>query len=620
MLQNQKPLMKNIDLSKVALLFCFAAIILTTFIYPKWNEEKSHAPISWDVSGYYIYLPAIFIYQDIKKVAFKNDIHNKYRNSSHAYETRTIENGNEVAKYSMGQAVMYSPFFFIAHSLAGPLGYEKDGYTLPYQAAVYFGSIFVAFIGLYFARKNLLEYFDQNVTAATLIILTLGTNYLNYVTSSSCMSHNYLFTLTSILIWTTIKFYKKPSYSKALLIGGIIGLAALTRPTEILLAFIPLFWGMKKLNGEHKIFKDFSLRIKERFAFLATQKSKLILAILLCGLIGSLQLMYWKYVSGNWIVFSYEDDQGFDWFHPHIKQGLISFKKGWLVYTPIMFFSLLGMGMAFYKRKPLGLFLFMYFPIVLYYTFAWKCWWYGGSAGQRALVQSYAVLILPLAYFITWLMKENKRTYVFTLISFLFIYYNIWLYHQAQKGGMLDPENMTKEYFWKIVGRWERDPLDLKLLDTSEEFRKERKNVDRIYFNDFESDTIIASCAGMPIIKGNNSYCVPKIKDWERTAFYKKINNLAGKWIRVGAIFKLSKHEWDVWKMPQLIVRLKSDGNVIKSKMIRISRLQNVGYKGDIYIDVNIPDKNIDEMDILFWNESSKAKMMVDDLYIELFE
>ena len=34
--------------------------------YPKWEKPWSEATISWDVSGYYHYLLAIFIYKDIR--------------------------------------------------------------------------------------------------------------------------------------------------------------------------------------------------------------------------------------------------------------------------------------------------------------------------------------------------------------------------------------------------------------------------------------------------------------------------------------------------------------------------------------------------------------------------
>ena len=48
------------------------------FYYPKWKFSHSEALISWDVSGYYHYLPAIFIYKDLKSQKWLDSINTKY--------------------------------------------------------------------------------------------------------------------------------------------------------------------------------------------------------------------------------------------------------------------------------------------------------------------------------------------------------------------------------------------------------------------------------------------------------------------------------------------------------------------------------------------------------------
>lgn len=46
---------------------------------PKWNFKDAEATIGWDVSGYNLYLPAIFIYLDVKELKFFLEIMKKYR-------------------------------------------------------------------------------------------------------------------------------------------------------------------------------------------------------------------------------------------------------------------------------------------------------------------------------------------------------------------------------------------------------------------------------------------------------------------------------------------------------------------------------------------------------------
>src|SRR5258708_2548325 len=233
------------DFSKIALLLSMCWILgVGCFYYPKWNQGGTEATLSWDVSGYYFYLPAHFIYHDLKQQKFKDSILLKYNPTSSPYQSYQYKNGNYIMKYTAGMAVMYSPFFFTAHLFAKTNGYEADGFSYPYQLVVGLGSLLIAFIGLIFLRKILLQYFSSTVTGIVLLLYILGTNYLEYAAITNAMSHNYLFTLYAILIYSTIKFYSNPSYLKAIFIGCIAGLATLTRPTEIICLFIPLAWGV----------------------------------------------------------------------------------------------------------------------------------------------------------------------------------------------------------------------------------------------------------------------------------------------------------------------------------------------------------------------------------------
>ena len=148
-------------LSFFAWILCSAFILAVgTLYYPKWNKSQTEATISWDVSGYYFYLPAVFIYKDIQQVAFRDAIHEKYRPASAPYQAFQHPSGNFVMKYSCGLAVQYLPFFLAAHALAPALGYPADGFSRPYQAAIGWGSLLIALIGLWLLRKNLLRYFS----------------------------------------------------------------------------------------------------------------------------------------------------------------------------------------------------------------------------------------------------------------------------------------------------------------------------------------------------------------------------------------------------------------------------------------------------------------------------
>ena len=68
------------QLSRLSWIVVSLFILLSAFFYyPKWKQPHTEATISWDVSGYYFYLPAIFIYKDVKQLAFADSLVQKYR-------------------------------------------------------------------------------------------------------------------------------------------------------------------------------------------------------------------------------------------------------------------------------------------------------------------------------------------------------------------------------------------------------------------------------------------------------------------------------------------------------------------------------------------------------------
>jgi hypothetical protein len=124
----------NNRLSRYVYVCCAVVMCYTSFFfYPRWKEAKTEAAISWDVSGYYWYLPSVLIYKDLKHQGFKDSVLNKYGPTHREFlQGMALDNGNYVMKYASGMAVMYLPFFTAAHLAAGALGYPRDGFSTPY--------------------------------------------------------------------------------------------------------------------------------------------------------------------------------------------------------------------------------------------------------------------------------------------------------------------------------------------------------------------------------------------------------------------------------------------------------------------------------------------------------
>ena len=589
--------------SKAALFVCYLLMFYTgVFYYPRWKQERTENTISWDVSGYYMYLPAYFIYKDLRQCRFKDSILDKYGPTPDFQQAFIHKaSGNYVMKYPAGQAILMTPYFFIGHQVALHSGgkYPPDGFSFPYQLSIGLGMLLYAFIGLFVFRKVLLHYFKDGTVALTLIALVFGSNYLNYAAIDQSMTHSTLFMLYALILWCCIKFYERPRVSMAIALGALTGMATLTRPTEILSVILPVLWGVSSIKG-----------FRERVRFFFKQPVYLLLFVLFFILPVSVQLVYWKKISGDWIVYSYQD-QGFSWLHPHLKDYMFSYDTGWLRYAPMLLLSFVGVIPFVAKKKNLWAVLFFMF-LNLYVVTAWDIWWFGG----RAMVQSYAVMFFPVAALIEYV-NEGKAflKWLFYPVYFLFIYLNFWWTHGAHRG-KVQTSNISEAYYWHMVGRWSATEEDTKLLDDPDRYKGSSRNEHIIYQNDFEQDT-----SANRTDEGLNGAGIFIDKEHENTAAYTiPLPPKGAKWIRASADFKIAIKEWDPWKMPQFIVKAYYRDKEVKANLLRMHRFLNEQEPRNVFMDVRLPREPYDKLVVTFWNATTDRKTVIDNVKITVLE
>lgn len=593
--------------SLLAFWLCAALLVAAAALYyPKWEKPHTEATISWDVSGYYLYLPGALIYKDLKKLSWWAGIEEKYRPGPGMGQAYPHPSGNFVMKYPMGQALQFLPWFAVAHTLAEPLGYPADGFSKPYQMAIGWGSLLVALLGLWFLRKVLLYYFSDAIVAIVLVCLVFGSNYLEYASITGAMTHNWLFTLYTLLIFNTIQFYRRPTWLSAACIGMLVGWATITRPTEIIAALIPLFWGVGSWAA-----------LRERLFFFKGHWPKMGLASACAGGMVFLQLAYWKYATGEWVVYSYQD-QTFTWFPPHIEDVLWSARAGWLVYSPMMLFAVAGIFMLRKRLPDVFPAVITYCLTALYITSAWDIWWYGGSLGQRAMVQAYPLWAFGLGAFWMWALGKNWRKYVFVGLAVICIYLNLWWSHQAHRGGLFESEKMTRAYLLKVLGRFEKQRDWLKLLDTREEFTgNERHNLRTVLSMGFDTDTTAIATSETPI-SGAKSLLLGAGREFT-PEYDLPIKPNDSRWLRTFCRFRCDQKEWETWKMTNFIVRFRQGDKIVKERSIKLQRHIDGNETQSIFFDTQLPPA-FDRAAVFFWNPGSTQNIRIDDLTVEVFD
>lgn len=612
-------------LSILALLFIFGVYIFAFSSFQMWKTGAK----SGDPLGYYTYLPATFLYQDLEDLQATNKARGKYLPrafSENFYEeqfiTNRTENGNQVIKYTGGLAITMAPFFGIAHFLAPYLAYPTDGFSPIYVFSQYFSGFFYALWGLWLIRLILLKWFADKEVALSLMLIALGTNLYFFVVYHTAMAHATLFFLHLMVLYQTIQLYDKQRWQNAIILGITLGLTILIRPVEIVILFIPLLWGIKGVN---------KVAFKERLVFLKTHQAKIGLVVLFTFLMAIPQFLYWYKLTGHFLYYSY-GSEGFDFSNPKIIKGLFSYGNGWLAYTPMMYFALIGL--FFLRRKDIAPIPFLLFlGTHIYITYSWWCWYYINGFGSRPMVETYGLLSIPFAAY--WLAVKDKKWlyYGSFIVALFFIYLNIFQTWQFYKG-LIRTEASKVEFYVSTIGKQQLDYEDLILYDCGEWQPNPHQLTlkERLYFNDFEEQDSLG-IINPPVAYDGKAYKmgVPK----KLVLLKKNIKELGlkkGNYIKVSAQAMKAAGGARVYSSSILAIRFeKSNGRGLKTRRMRIdNKISNPthsfwgNYKGKVWEEIpfysHVPSLPDDAVLTIYLQYGSPMDIYLDDLSIEIWE
>ncbi|NOY49306.1 MAG: hypothetical protein GXO88_01880, partial [Chlorobi bacterium] len=462
-------------------------------------------------------------------------------------------------------------------------------------------------------------FFDDIIAAIVLLIIYFGTNFYSYTAFSAEMPHNYLFTLYVLIIWLTIRWHKTFSIKHLSLLAVCVGIATLARPTELISILIPLLWGCHdKLSCGRKV------------QLLISKRKQILVFVSILLSIGLIQIIYWKIFSGKFIYYSYKNPgEGFEFLWPYTLKTLFSFRKGWFVYTPIMIFAVVGFIPTFRKNKKVFFTLFSFFIINLWIVSSWSCWWYAQSMGQRALVQSYAVMAIPLGYFVSSI--ANRALWLkisLTLVMLFFIILNLFQAWQL-RNNILSGDRMTFEYYIKSFGKTKINKADRKLLLINRFFGGLKETMTNengltkkiVYTNSFEK-TNHAHQSNRYKHSGNYSLVMDSSISYSPgyTEKYKDITDKDYAWIRA-SIWVYPVHETK-WVKGSFVVTFSHGGKAYKYRTIDLNMADLTLHEWNkLTLDYLTPEVRSpnDELKVYIWNRGKK-EIYFDDLEVITFD
>ncbi len=319
-------------------------------------------------------------------------------------------------KYPIGMAVTLAPSFLVAHAVSHVVHavirserFAPDGYSVLYQLSNLAFVLILGLLGFLWMDEILVELLGVRPWWAFLAIVLYwtGSHYAYYYFREPLMVH------VVSTFWVTAAIRLSMSKQATRWLAFSVAMAVVCRPTNALL-MLPFMVPLARRRPTARA-----------------------LPFVLVGAIPILlQLMVWKILHGSFVHYSYEEE-GFRWLSPALVSTLVSSKHGLLFWSPILAFSLLGIGIGLRSsrgsiRRTTAMQLVLSLGLLWYVNSSWHQWWFGDAFGARAFLEGSFAFVVGLAWFLEASARggvtARRITYGLLALSFVYSYALMALY------------------------------------------------------------------------------------------------------------------------------------------------------------------------------------------------
>lgn len=335
-------------------------------------------------------------FANLRSLVFDHDLQ---LSDEYARLTGTALSGSGTAKFPVGVAVLWLPFFLVMHLVvlalhAAGQPVVADGYSWFYQFGACFGTMVYGYLGLLLMIRLCREFFDTATTLLATFLLFCGWNIIYYFLFENSMSHMVsLFVVGALLArWRFGPRDKPLRYWGG--IGLCVGVAAMVRPQDAAFVVVP------GIDLATRVFEAARARRWAGAARLAGGA----LSLGIGSLIGySPQIVASQATYGHPFASGYfVKGETFSWTTPHIFQILFSRWHGLVTWHPLILLTLIGLYVLGRTQPAYAARLAVAVAIQIYVVASWHAWWQGDAFGSRMLINCAPAFALGLAALITW--------------------------------------------------------------------------------------------------------------------------------------------------------------------------------------------------------------------------
>jgi hypothetical protein len=361
---------------------------------------------------------------------------------------RTTEIGLRVNYAAPGSALLWAPFFGVAHLVALATGQPADGFSQPYISGVAYASAFYAFLAIAISAAIARRLVGRGIAAG--LAIAAGTPLLFYAIVAPAFGHAASAFAVSLFIWIWLRVRESWTWQGVALLGLSAGLMGIVREQDLLLAAAPAI--------------DFirSALLAARSSGTNTQRRSLVQRTAIAG-VGTVSFL----IAYAPLLLAYTALNGrpaatetatrkMSWSSPHAFSVLFDPEHGFLAWTPLAILAIAGLVLLAVRGAPgaratgeraqpdlkwIGWMLLLMVLIQTYSSGSVESWTVAGSFGQRRFVALTPILVVGLAALLAHV-RIGWPKHMVRILVFVCIWWNLGL--MAQFGlHLMDRQRLT---------------------------------------------------------------------------------------------------------------------------------------------------------------------------------
>jgi hypothetical protein len=261
----------------------------------------------------------------------------------------------------------------------------------------------------------------------------------------------------------------------------------------------------------------------------------------------------------------------------------------------------------------------LFWGVTLYIISSWGCWYYGGSFGQRPLIDFYGPAALTMAALFTSL-KPSSWKALFATVTLL-IPINFIQAYQIQSN-ILHYDSMDKEKYWKVFLKTSNKYRWILFVNPHNNPPEDIKNkISKGFFNDFEGcpsdwqdcrfdDVSVSALSGNHVIKLDSEHGFSPELKWHFDS-----SNDSSQQITITGWYPTAQRNID---QSTLLVSIDENGKTYFKKELQLNKLNSITTEKDwteFRVDLPIENKEIRSSDLtLYFYNNSNKEFWIDDI------